>query len=353
VPYNIGVQIVDGNGLNWMADNTRPFDWRFIADEPWPLDSYRMEPYLISLLEGTPPGTYHFHVGLVRADTGQTVAAYDIGELFVSQPGTGEKSLEAGMTASSSSQNAISENLKLLGTRLDRKEAAPGEPVRVTALWQAQAPEAQNKFTLQLVSAAGAVLLSQEATIASLYPPAQWQTGDRLRSETLLRLPASTPDGLYTWQLSWGDARVNAGQVQVTAPLRSFEMVAVETAVNETFSESNGEFTTLLGITLNPEPSTVTLVWQAEHETPTSYRVFVHLLGTDGEILSQSDGEPVGWSRPTTGWLPGEILQDSHTLSFPAEPPDGALSLRVGLYDPETGQRLPSETGDSITIPLP
>ncbi|MCZ7673408.1 MAG: hypothetical protein M5U34_42970 [Chloroflexi bacterium] len=34
VPYNIGVQVVDDNGLNWMADSSRPFNWRFIADEP-------------------------------------------------------------------------------------------------------------------------------------------------------------------------------------------------------------------------------------------------------------------------------------------------------------------------------
>ncbi|MBE2223746.1 MAG: hypothetical protein IAF02_19560, partial [Anaerolineae bacterium] len=374
VPYNIGVQVVDGNGLNWMAANTRPFDWRFIADEPWPLDGYRLEPTLISLLDGTPPGTYHFHVGLVRADTGQTVAAHDLGELFVAQPATGEKPLERGMVtasvtepvatvtepvetvtepvevdASTSSATVISENLKLLGTRLDRTQAAPGDPMRVTALWQAQAPDALNQFTLQLVSAEGEVLLSQEATIAPLYPPEQWLAGDRLRSETLLRLPASTPDGTHTWQILWGDALVEAGELQVHAPHRRFERVAVD----ETVAETIGNVATLLGINLNPETSEVTLVWQAESETPISYRVFVHLLGSDGEIISQSDGEPVSWSRPTTGWLPGEILQDSHTLTFPADAPEGSLSLRVGLYDAETGERLPSETGDSITIPLP
>ena len=353
VPYNIGIQVRDADGLNWMADNTRPFDWRFIADEPWPLDAYRMEPYLLTLADGTPPGTYWLHVGLVRADTGQTVAAYNVGELFVGQPGTGEKSLEEGMVSvtSSTSTGSVSENLKLLGFRLDRKEAAPGDPMRVTLLWQALAPAAQNEFTLQLVSADGDVVLSQPDTIAPLYPPEQWLEGDRLRSETLFRLPASTLDGVHTWQVLWGDQTVDVGEVQVNAPERSFEVVGVETAVNQTFSDADGSVATLLGINTNSETGEVTLIWQADSETPTSYRVFVHLLGADDTILSQSDGEPVNWSRPTTGWLPNEILQDRHQLTLAQ--PESDLRLRVGLYDPGSGQRLTTQTGDSVIIPIP
>lgn len=358
VPYHIGVQLVDGNGLNWLADNGRPFDWRFIAEEPWPLAGYRMEPYLLTLVDGTPPGTYQFHVGLVRADTGETVAAHDLGELVVSQPGTGEQSLEEGMVTPAFSETRdaepvevalVSEKLRLLGSRLDRQEAAPGDPLRVTTLWQVQAPAAPNEFTLQLLSTDGDIILSQVETIAPLYPPEQWQTGDRLRRETLFRLPASTPDGRHTWQVLWGDETVAVGEVQVNAPERSFEMVAVETAVGTKFAAPLGDIATLVGSNTDPETGEVALIWQAESETATSYRVFVHVLGADETILSQSDGEPVNWSRPTTSWLPGEILQDTHQLDLGAE----AVHLRVGLYDPATGQRLLTEWGDSVKIPIP
>jgi hypothetical protein len=144
---------------------------------------------------------------------------------------------------------------------------------------------------------------------------------------------------------------VDVGQVQINAPERSFEMVGVETAVNQTFSNTFGDVATLLGINTHPETGEVTLIWQADSETPTSYRVFVHLLGADEAILSQSDGEPVNWSRPTTGWLPGEILHDTHQLAL--DQPEDALRVRVGLYDPGTGQRLTTKMGDSVTIPLP
>ena len=343
VPYNIGVQVVDENGLNWMADNTRPFDWRFIADDPWPLDAYRMEPYLISLMDGTPPGTYQFHVGLVRADTGQTMAAYDVGELVVSKPGRGEQTLENGMTAVL--PNQTSQPLRLLGVRSDRSEAAPGDPVRLATLWQVQAPGADNQYTLQLVSAvAGTAVYEAEIPIAPAYPPEQWQPGDRLRSETVFRLPATTPDGRYIWRIVWGNTTADIDAPSVHAPARNFEEINVETAVGETFDD----IATLLGVNTTPETGEVTLIWQAENETPTSYRVFVHLLDTDDSILSQSDGEPVSWSRPTTGWLPGEILQDTHQLTL--DQAKETLRLCIGLYDPETGQRLATETGDSVTI---
>ena len=94
----------------------------------------------------------------------------------------------------------------------------------------------------------------------------------------------------------------------------------------------------------------VPLVWRAEAETPTDYRVFVHLVDATGAIVAQSDAAPAGWTRPTTGWLPGEYVLDTHILTLPATLPDGPLSLRVGLYDPDTGQRLLSGVADFATI---
>ena len=62
---------------------------------------------------------------------------------------------------------------------------------------------------------------------------------------------------------------------------------------------------------------------------------------------------PANWTRPTTGWLPGEYVTDLHTLTLPAELPDGPLTLRVGLYDPATGARLMAGDQDFVAIDLP
>jgi hypothetical protein len=83
---------------------------------------------------------------------------------------------------------------------------------------------------------------------------------------------------------------------------------------------------------------------------PVSYRVFVHLVDEDGQIVTQSDGEPAGWSRPTTGWAVGEFVVDRHILRLP----DGLLMedlvLRIGLYDVENGQRLPVGQEDAFVV---
>ena len=84
---------------------------------------------------------------------------------------------------------------------------------------------------------------------------------------------------------------------------------------------------------------------------PTSYRVFIHLVNTDGQILAQADGEPASWSRPTTGWVPGEYILDEHSLTLPPTLPPNA-SLRIGLYDPATGQRLQAVGGEFVVVPL-
>ena len=84
----------------------------------------------------------------------------------------------------------------------------------------------------------------------------------------------------------------------------------------------------------------------------TSYRVFIHLIDENGNILGQVDGEPANWTRPTTGWAVGEYIIDEHQLTIPTEVPSETLSLRVGLYNVGTGERLQTDMADFVTILL-
>jgi len=85
---------------------------------------------------------------------------------------------------------------------------------------------------------------------------------------------------------------------------------------------------------------------------PISYRVFVHLIDDLGDIVAQSDGIPAGWTRPTTGWLPGEFVVDPHVLDTSSINNDQRLSLRIGLYDPATGVRIAVSGEDSVLYEL-
>ncbi|MGI6209649.1 MAG: hypothetical protein ACOYEW_15715, partial [Anaerolineae bacterium] len=52
-------------------------------------------------------------------------------------------------------------------------------------------------------------------------------------------------------------------------------------------------------------------------------------------------------TRPTTSWRPGEIVVDEHPVYVDVAGPRDGLHLVVGLYDLETGERLPLADGNS------
>jgi hypothetical protein len=108
----------------------------------------------------------------------------------------------------------------------------------------------------------------------------------------------------------------------------------------------------------------VVLYWQAQHPLATNYRSFVHLdapgdqrtwAGNDnfqpGQVTAQIE-------LPTSTWDTLHYVRDEHLLRVPSQVPPAAFDLRVGLYDPDTGQRLPildgegghAGTSDTLTL---
>ncbi|MCL4871310.1 MAG: hypothetical protein KJ063_20300 [Anaerolineae bacterium] len=358
VTYDVGVQIVDSQGVIWSQwETTRPYNWRFISgNDPWPLDSYRMDPFVVRLLDGTPPGDYFFHVGLVRRETQETIAAHTLGLITVTTAAKEEQPLEEGMIPAAAAPPT--EGIRLLGTRLDRREAFPGDPLRLTMLWLLTDPPiilGQGELTLQLVNETGEVIWSQNIPLAPTYPRGRWQAGDRLRTEHLLRLPAWLPTGEYQWRVG---AAATDRPVYPVGPLRlnPIDRLWHPPVWANSHNDTLGNVATFLGANITPaawQPGTplqVQLAWRSEAETDESYRVFLHLIGPNGEVVTQSDGEPVQWTRPTTGWLPGEIIIDEHILWLPPTLPPGEYQLLTGLYHPETSQRLALPGGRTAVL---
>jgi 4-amino-4-deoxy-L-arabinose transferase-like glycosyltransferase len=100
----------------------------------------------------------------------------------------------------------------------------------------------------------------------------------------------------------------------------------------------------------------LTFVWQARKPIDDGYKVFVHLVDGNGQLVAQRDGEPLGGSRPTTSWEVGEEITDRVGLLLPPDLPPGEYDLLVGMYDPETLDRLPvrddsgNAVGDSVAL---
>lgn len=68
------------------------------------------------------------------------------------------------------------------------------------------------------------------------------------------------------------------------------------------------------------------------------YHVFVHVIEPDGERLWQDDHAP---EVPTSKWTPGQTVEYTRTVFVPNYPYIGDANIRLGLYDPATGERLP------------
>jgi len=124
-----------------------------------------------------------------------------------------------------------------------------------------------------------------------------------------------------------------------------------------------GEFGALVGWKLSAsqitvgEPMILTLVWQGlEGDTSTNYTVFTHLLSQSGELIAQHDGPPGGGAQNTSEWEAGQVIQDTHQLTFESDVdnPAGPARVIVGLYDPENiGNRLMSSQGqDYVELPV-
>jgi 4-amino-4-deoxy-L-arabinose transferase-like glycosyltransferase len=86
----------------------------------------------------------------------------------------------------------------------------------------------------------------------------------------------------------------------------------------------------------------VTLYWRVENQATADYMPFIHL--EDGWRERWGQAEPFAY--PATQWAPGErFIQRIDVPVRPGAPP-GFYRLRVGLFNPATGERLPHLDAD-------
>ena len=85
----------------------------------------------------------------------------------------------------------------------------------------------------------------------------------------------------------------------------------------------------------------LSLFWRSTESLAADYSVFVHLMAADGHLLAQTDSPPGGGTLPTSAWSPRETIVDRRGLLLPGDLAPGRYVLRLGLYLPSSGERLP------------
>lgn len=358
--YQTFVRLVDADGQVWSSgESERPrFHRPFPDPRSWPLESHAQDMHTIRPLPGTPLGEYYLELVLFDRET-LAPATLTGGELtFILGQVRIERPRRPPAIAPQYPADEDWGEVRLRGYALDRTEAKVGDPFTLTLFWEAdEVPTADHTVELRLrPSNSTDSPFAQAFTLASptLLPPA-WQAGDVWRGQHQLTFPAHLPSDKYTWELAFcAEGRCTAssptlplGPLRLTAPERLFSLPPV----GQQFEERLGLVGHLAGVNLRSATqegqitAEVELIWHAIAQTETRYKVFVQALNEAGQVVAQSDGEPAGWTRPTTSWVANEYITDNHTLTFPAA--IGRITLITGLYDPLTNTRLTTPTGQN------
>jgi len=201
----------------------------------------------------------------------------------------------------------------------------------------------------------GDVPLWKGDPVHGLYPFSKWGAGSFVRDRYALRLPLDVPAGDADLRLALldeagrplpladGAGWLSLGTLHVHASDRMWEPPAFAHVVGARLADK----VELLGYSLDRtaaapgETLRLTLIWRCLSEMESSWTVFTHLLDTGGQVRGQKDNPPMNGRYPTTLWVPGEVVVDEYDIVVNQDAVPGQYVIEVGMYDPQTMQRLP------------
>jgi len=235
-------------------------------------------------------------------------------------------------------------------------ELAPGSTLEVSLEWQAvKSPAHDYVMRLELRDrATGDLAVSLEELVGTdRHPTTRWVSGELVYTFHKTRIPPDLGNGEFDLYLVLSDAAsrqvsrdpFSLGVLSVSGRPHNFELPEPEYALSADFGSS----IRLLGFDLKkvaPRPGgeiEVVLYWQALDTVSEDYKVFVHLYHPfiPGGLPGQHDSAPGNGAFPTSSWLAGEVVTDSHLVKIEPEADVGLSKIGVGLYLPSTGERLP------------
>ncbi|MFN2205740.1 MAG: hypothetical protein ACK2UT_07475, partial [Candidatus Promineifilaceae bacterium] len=240
----------------------------------------------------------------------------------------------------------MTREIGLVRAQYDPNETIQDGVIHVDAVWGTKAePPADLDVCLSLEKNDSAAKVGCQPLDARV-GTAGWPANDVRHASYMLATDAQTEPGEYNLMLYLSDTR-SGELVGETAVLGSVTVHPFAPQLETDVLWENGIH--LLGMDLAEENDnlTVTLYWQADEPVDRSYKVFVHLQDAQSsEIRVQSDAVPRGWSYPTTRWQPGEIVRD--VVDLPLDNvPQGSYQINVGLYEEQSGERLPLASAES------
>ena len=94
----------------------------------------------------------------------------------------------------------------------------------------------------------------------------------------------------------------------------------------------------------------VRLAWQTIAQPAADYTLFLQLLDADGRVAAQRDVPLLSGGMPASVWQPGQQAETRVGIALPVGSAPGDYRLIAGLYDPQTGRRVPVGGGDFLEL---
>jgi hypothetical protein len=240
-----------------------------------------------------------------------------------------------------------------------------GAEVELTLFWRAQQPNLMDRqLYVGLLDDQGAELAGWTGWSPPNWRSSQWGVGTLVRAPVGFFTPATLTSGDYRLIAGLLDpATGKKGASTMLKQVNIYQRPAqwTEPSMSTRLAEplQLGTHVQLLGYTLvrQNDALEVALVWRVLQTLLPPHQLFVHLDAPDGATLAQDDGAPqtAAGPAPSGSWRPDEYLTTHHHISWAGDLTHNVL--RVGLYLPTTGARLPvsangQSIGDAVVIPL-
>jgi hypothetical protein len=344
--YGLALRLRDWDGQALASLDTQPH-YGLYPTSLWREGERIDDVYVLALPEGTPPGE----------DYSLEVILYEVASL--APIGTARASVVLTEPTIKTGYPVLQKfgQLALVELSPVTAQIEQGQPLLVQAKWAAsEHPARDYACRLSLRDKSGTTVQSRTQPIARSYATSLWPTNAIVASRYQMSLDPLLPVGRYDLVIAVFDLQTDQVLGEFALPLgveivgreRSYAIPPMQTKLNVSF----GSQMRLLGYDLRREKGELRLRlhWQARQHMEGDYKVFVHLLDPATEVIvAQDDAMPRQNQYPTSWWAEGEVVSDEITLSLKDVPP-GRYRLALGVYDPQTMDRLAAVGPDGTLV---
>lgn len=321
--------------------------------------------FLVSLSQGGKAGVGELpdaSVGTVAALVGCAVLVvvvrftlnWSANGPFLRHSPPGELALAAGgepVTLGDSGTDRVT----LLGWEiLNGETPKPGGTITVRLYWQAHDQIGEDYHTfLHLYTPSLQRSWAVENT-GVLRPPTRVWNPEKYYIETMrLNIPADIPPVPYALVAglvsSSGERLAVPGSENdslrlreiAVRPLRSGFMQRVRPTTEASAGTDDGLQLQGYDLLDGPDGRSFRLFWETGKGVTGDWITYIHMTDAKGELVAQFDGPPLAGLLPTSRWQSNSLYIDSRKLERPNDLAAGRYLLRVGLYNFESGERLP------------